>query len=172
MKKYILKSGVLIILHMLLTPVFCSAQIKNILQNFEKSSIGGMTALLSKPGIAADDLFNLPPVRDPFLPQLPQKPKIVEPPPVPAATNTPPPPKTPAIMVPTSPLIKPPPAEIKPPPLNITGLIWNSDQPQAIINGKVIRVGDEVDNVRVTDIQKNKITISHGGKDFTILYNP
>ncbi|NQT90845.1 MAG: hypothetical protein HQ558_06285 [Candidatus Omnitrophica bacterium] len=47
------------------------------------------------------------------------------------------------------------------PKLNISGLIWNADMHQAIVNGKVLKVGDSVDGVKIVKIDKEGITVLH-----------
>ena len=54
------------------------------------------------------------------------------------------------------------------PDLNIEGLIWNSDMPQAIINGSVIKIGDYIEGVRVVEIDKKGITIEYEGQKVLI----
>lgn len=50
------------------------------------------------------------------------------------------------------------------PNLVITGLIWNSPKPQAIINGKVINIGDTVSGVRIIEIDVRGITVDYEGR--------
>ena len=54
------------------------------------------------------------------------------------------------------------------PDLNIEGLIWNSDMPQAIINGSVIKIGDYIEGVKVIEIDKKGITIEYEGQKVLI----
>lgn len=54
------------------------------------------------------------------------------------------------------------------PKLDLTGLIWNSDRPQAIINGQVVSVGDTVSEVKITAINKSGVDIEFKGKTLTI----
>lgn len=51
-------------------------------------------------------------------------------------------------------MAEPPKVEIKiePPKLILSGLIWNSDQPQAIVDGHVVGVSDKVKGVKITAI--------------------
>lgn len=67
---------------------------------------------------------------------------------------------------------KPPKAEIEiiPPKLVINGVVWNSDRPQAIVNGKVIDVGDNILNAKITNINKEGIQFVFEGKEFSINY--
>lgn len=48
------------------------------------------------------------------------------------------------------------------------GLIWGGPQPQAIINGSVLNVGDEISNAKVKHISKNGVVITYQGTDFTL----
>ena len=54
------------------------------------------------------------------------------------------------------------------PDLNIEGLIWNSDMPQAIINGSVVKIGDYIEGVKVVEIDKKGITIEYEGQKVPI----
>ena len=54
------------------------------------------------------------------------------------------------------------------PQLNITGLIWNTDKPQAIVNGSVLSVGDEIDGTRLLSVDKDGITVEYKGFEFFI----
>ncbi len=47
------------------------------------------------------------------------------------------------------------------PKLAIEGIIWNSDMPQAIINGKVVRAGDTIKGVKIMNIEKQGVTIQY-----------
>ena len=64
---------------------------------------------------------------------------------------------------------KPVVVEKKPlPPLEIQGLIWGGNLPQAIVNNKVVRVGDTIDSARVTDINKEGIWFSYDGQSYNL----
>jgi len=56
----------------------------------------------------------------------------------------------------------------EPPSLSIAGLIWNSDHPQAIINGEVVGVGDVVADAEITSISKAGIEVAFEGEIFTV----
>jgi hypothetical protein len=50
------------------------------------------------------------------------------------------------------------------PYLDIQGIVWGSELPQAIINNKVVKIGDVVEDVRVVDISKKGITVFYNGR--------
>lgn len=50
------------------------------------------------------------------------------------------------------------------PQLEIAGLIWSTEMPQAIINGKIIKAGETVQGVKVVSIGKKGITVIHEGE--------
>jgi len=52
-----------------------------------------------------------------------------------------------------------PKAEIKiePPALILSGLVWNSSRPQAIVNGIIVRVGDEISGVKIEKIARDGV---------------
>lgn len=88
-------------------------------------------------------------------PPVPVKPVAVVKPPVKVVTPPPPPPPKPRVeaVVDTS-FLK----EIK-----ISGLVWNTDTPQAIINGKVVKVGDEIKGSKITSIRKDGVELTFKG---------
>ena len=60
-------------------------------------------------------------------------------------------------------------AEVKPPPqLEIQGLIWGGHFPQAIVNNKVWRVGDTIEEARIVDINKEGLVIDFQGQQYNI----
>ncbi|HBO97724.1 MAG TPA: hypothetical protein DE315_06845 [Candidatus Omnitrophica bacterium] len=116
--------------------------------------------------------------RNPFTPQVPQedlqtrrvetiKPVKIE------APVVPPPP---AARVEVAPVLPPRPEDIRrlPPPeeplpnMNISGLVWNTDRPQAIINGQITGIGDIISGVKIIDIQKTGITVLFRNKTSTL----
>lgn len=54
------------------------------------------------------------------------------------------------------------------PDFTIQGIIWGGRVPQAIINNKVMGVGDTVQGARIIDIGKEGITVLYGGRSFTL----
>jgi len=54
------------------------------------------------------------------------------------------------------------------PELTIEGIIWNSHMPQAIVNGKIVRIGDIVKDVEIIDIKRNGIVVGSNGEKFLI----
>ncbi len=58
--------------------------------------------------------------------------------------------------------------EIPLPKLTIEGIIWNSDMPQAIVDGKVVRIGDVIKNVEIIDIEKKGIIVNYNGEKVLI----
>lgn len=55
-----------------------------------------------------------------------------------------------------------------PPALTVQGLVWGGAFPQAIINNKVFKVGDTIEEARIIDINKEGITIFFGGRQYSI----
>jgi hypothetical protein len=50
------------------------------------------------------------------------------------------------------------------PRLNIEGMIWNTPMPQAIINGRIVRIGDIIEGVKIVKIEKQGITIDYNNE--------
>ena len=46
------------------------------------------------------------------------------------------------------------------PSLTVQGLIWGGSFPQAIINNKVVKIGDTIDKVSIINIDKDGVTVS------------
>lgn len=123
------------------------------------------------PGVHAQEnqefLQDLNDIRDPFQSQLPP-PKL--PPPAPVVQpkieipEVPAPPAPPVVE--HTPVVQPiprPDQKIEEIPVVVKGLVWNSDIPQAIVNDKVVRVGDEVSGMKVVSIQKKGIEFVKNG---------
>ena len=54
------------------------------------------------------------------------------------------------------------------PELTVEGIIWNTHMPQAIVNGDVVRIGDTIAGVTITNIEKQGITIDYSGESVLI----
>ena len=50
------------------------------------------------------------------------------------------------------------------PEISVSGLIWNSNRPQAIVNHEVVEAGDVVNQAKIIEITKKGITIEFDGK--------
>ncbi|MCK4909217.1 MAG: hypothetical protein KAS70_04910, partial [Planctomycetes bacterium] len=90
--------------------------------------------------------------QDPFQPPG-FRPKPNPPEPV-APKTTPPKPVTP----------KPTP----PPPMALTGILYQSNKQTAIINNTVMRVGDMVGHMEITDIQRNRVILKQGPRKYLL----
>ena len=54
------------------------------------------------------------------------------------------------------------------PSFNLEGIIWVPEKPRALINGKRVTVGDEVDGVKVVEIKKKEVKILSNGQEITL----
>jgi hypothetical protein len=63
------------------------------------------------------------------------------------------------------------PKKLQIPEMKITGIMYETDRPQAIINGKVVSVGSTVDGVLIVKIQKGRIDVRFEGADITLKFN-
>lgn len=55
--------------------------------------------------------------------------------------------------------------ETKPlPDLQIQGIVWGGAFPQAIINNKVVKIGDTIEEARIMEIKKEGITVYFGNR--------
>lgn len=48
--------------------------------------------------------------------------------------------------------------------LNLIGILWDEAYPQAIINGEIVKVGDNISNNKVIEIKKDRVVLSDGKK--------
>lgn len=111
--------------------------------------------------------------RNPFEPQVPREVQVrrdpVEPIERPPEILPPPSERLPPVPAPPPPVeVLPPPVEVPLPDLKIAGVVWNTDRPQAIVDGKIVGIGDTVSGVNIVNIEKTGITISAGGRTATI----
>ncbi len=58
--------------------------------------------------------------------------------------------------------------KITPPNLVISGLVWNTPRPQAIVNEQVVTIGDSIGDIKVLSINSQSIEIEFQGKRFVI----
>ena len=56
--------------------------------------------------------------------------------------------------------------EIPPPKLDIQGVIWGDGPSRAIINNKVVSVGDDIEGAKVIKIDKDGIIILYSGRQY------
>jgi len=54
------------------------------------------------------------------------------------------------------------------PKLEISGIVWNTPRPQAIINGQVVDIGDNLNEIKIVTIKKTGISILYYGQIMTI----
>ncbi len=52
--------------------------------------------------------------------------------------------------------------------LKLSGVLWNSDEPRAIINGRVVNVGGMVEGAEVVSIGQSRVDVRYKGKEFTL----
>ena len=50
--------------------------------------------------------------------------------------------------------------------LTLEGLIWQSEQPQAIVNGEVVQVGSQVQDAEVVSIDQEGVKLRRRGSEF------
>lgn len=61
------------------------------------------------------------------------------------------------------------PAQIEPlPTLTIQGIVWGGTLPQAIIENKVVKIGDTINDVRIVDINKDGLVLFYHGQQYNL----
>ena len=52
--------------------------------------------------------------------------------------------------------------------ISLNGILWDSSKPKAVVNGKIVGVGDKVSKYSVVDIKQDKIILNDGTKNFEL----
>ena len=78
---------------------------------------------------------------------------------------------TPAIPVTQEPIVEEE-EEVVLPELVVSGLIWNTDRPQAIINDTVVSSGDLIEQAEVVNITKVGVAVLYKSEIFIITIKP
>ncbi len=69
---------------------------------------------------------------------------------------------------PTSPQVSQAPAPIALPFMTLYGVIWDPDNPIAIVDGLDLRVGDKIKGARIVKIEFNNVLLSYRSKSFEL----
>ena len=56
--------------------------------------------------------------------------------------------------------------------LALAGILWDPQQPMAIINGRTVQVGAELEGYRVTDITQDRVSVTDGTQIFQLSITP
>ena len=99
-------------------------------------------------------------IKDPFAPKIPQPTTPEIPPPVESSNNG-----DTTVTMPTSQV-----SQQQNPVENfvVSGLVWNSARPQAIVNDTVVSIGDMIGVAKVTNIERDGITLFADGNLYKI----
>lgn len=54
------------------------------------------------------------------------------------------------------------------PSLNVQGIVWAKDFPQAIIDGTVVKAGDKISGAQILEIEKNRVKLLYEGNIFFV----
>jgi hypothetical protein len=87
---------------------------------------------------------------------------VVAPAPTPVAAPAP----APVVAAPAKPVEPAWPANLK-----LTGIFFRKTNPLALLNGKTVGVGDEIDGIRVAKIESDRVTLEWNGKIKEMLVN-
>jgi hypothetical protein len=100
----------------------------------------------------------------PFLSKLPPPP----PPPVEVKKEEPEEVVKEPVVAPPKKFVLPPPPKPSLPELILSGTILSKDNPRAIVNGKVLGIGDTIEGVKIVGIMRGEIDALFGGEHFLI----
>lgn len=56
--------------------------------------------------------------------------------------------------------------------LTCSGILWDPQQPLALINGRTLGIGEEVEGYRVLEITRDTVTLSDGAQTVTLTTAP
>jgi hypothetical protein len=56
--------------------------------------------------------------------------------------------------------------------LKLSGIAWDGENPEAIINGQIFQIGSQLGEQRIIDIQKDSVTIANGDEIFVLRLGP
>lgn len=183
-KKILIKTGCAIFLFYLLHSTASADSAKDILENLRKlkehaESTSRLDDILETTkklqdrhqeealGIDPETKGTLTKLKNPFAPQLPQK--ATPPIPVPPEDIRRQP--RPEDLTPAPPTPTPEPTPALPetnPDFKMSGIVWNTDRPQAIIEGRIVVVGDTLQDWEITAISKDGVEIQKGDRKFTL----
>ncbi len=111
--------------------------------------------IAKKLNIDYDTAVTVKSLKNPFISQFPDDNKN-------SKTNTPPP----------TPIEPNPGHEVSPavpiPQFIVTGMVWNTKKPSAIVNGRVVGVGDQISNWAITEISKQGVHVSYDTQNLWI----
>ena len=55
---------------------------------------------------------------------------------------------------------------VSPPTISLEGMVWDSQMPQAIINGQIAKAGDTVSGCKIIQIDRDGVMVSYQGRFF------
>ena len=53
--------------------------------------------------------------------------------------------------------------------LSLNGIVWDEENPKAIINGAIIGIGDKLGVNTIVDIKKDRVILNDGAADFELI---
>ena len=62
----------------------------------------------------------------------------------------------------------PPSVPIQPPDLKLQGILWGTARPQAIINRKIVSVGDTIENAKILSVSREGVMVSFNGQQYLL----
>ena len=57
---------------------------------------------------------------------------------------------------------------VEPPPLKVQGVVWGGEVPQAIVNNKVVKKGDVLQEAEIIDISKDGVNVLYKNRVFLL----
>lgn len=54
--------------------------------------------------------------------------------------------------------------------LKLEGIVWSATNPLAVINGEILKPGDEIEEAIVERIEKDRVFLSYNNKTFSLVF--
>lgn len=54
--------------------------------------------------------------------------------------------------------------------LTLEGIMWSKENPEAIINDNIVKIGDQIDKNTVVDIEQDRVILNDGDNDFELTW--
>ena len=148
--------------YLLILIILCFFFISNI-SFAEDNQLATPPAKTEKKEISKEILNNVNSIKDPFLSRLPVEKKVKS---VQAISQNPMDVKSPGSALPAgnqmgNTVLA---VEVRPPVITISGLVWNTDRPQAIVNNQIVEIGDKINEWTIVTIDEEGIEIAYKDK--------
>ncbi len=54
--------------------------------------------------------------------------------------------------------------------IKLEGILWHAKNPLVVLNGEILKVGDEIEGATIITIEKEKVVLSYNDKTFSLVF--